>query len=178
MVIIQLKGGLGNQMFQYALASIIAKQNKTSLFIDDRFLKASKTRDDITSRNFELTVFENDYRFVTEKQLLVFNERSDFKRIKRKLGFNYPKRYSEPNLYFIEEVLSIRPPTYLRGYFQSFKYFTGYETYVKNLFNFEGIGLDQINRTLLKSIQKENSVSIHVRRGDYISNPLVSKKSR
>ena len=60
MAISKLNGGLGNQMFQYAVACVIAKQNNTSLFIDDSFLKVSKTRDDVTSRDFELSVFNND----------------------------------------------------------------------------------------------------------------------
>lgn len=175
MVIIQLNGGLGNQMFQYAIASIIAKKNKTSLYIDVGSLLASKTRDDITSRDFELTVFKNDYHFVTEKQLQLYNEWPYLKRIRRKLGLNYPKIYREQNLYFNEEVLTIPSPTYLKGYFQSFKYFNGYETYVKSLFNFEHLDLDEVNRALLMKIQKENTVAIHIRRGDYIANLAASE---
>jgi hypothetical protein len=86
-----------------------------------------------------------------------------------KIGFNYPKVFVEPNLGFHEEVFNLASPLYLEGYFQSYHYFEGYENLLKRVFDFSHADLDQTNQNLLTTIKNTNTVGIHIRRGDYIS---------
>ncbi len=44
MVIIQLQGGLGNQMFQYAAANALVKKNNDSLLLDESLLIKNAAR--------------------------------------------------------------------------------------------------------------------------------------
>jgi hypothetical protein len=55
MIFVQLSGGLGNQLFQYAAAKALAVKNRTELMLDISELK--KEKKSITSREFELSNF-------------------------------------------------------------------------------------------------------------------------
>ena len=59
MVIIKLQGGLGNQMFQYAIGRILALKNKTKLFLDYSFFDDVEKKPGFTPRMFELECFNN-----------------------------------------------------------------------------------------------------------------------
>lgn len=169
MIVIKMDGGLGNQMFQYALASILAKKTNTSVLLDMCFFDETEKRLGHTPRNFELPVFNNFYTSATGVDILFFKQLSFFNKVKRELGFNYPKMYQEPSFSFDEKVLAIKTPVYIRGFFQSYKYFIGYENLIQKLFTFPFDTLDADNKKTVLSIKKTNSIAIHVRRGDYVN---------
>ncbi|MDI6034176.1 alpha-1,2-fucosyltransferase [Flavobacterium sp. LB2P84] len=175
MIIIKLQGGLGNQMFQYAFASILAKKNKTSVLIDRNSFEVTEKRHGYTPRNFELNVFNNSYGQATASDIITFDNLSIIDKLKKKLGLHYPKRYEEIAFNFQSETLSIKAPIYLTGYFQSYKYFTGFENYIKKKFSFPVDKLDEMNKKLLITIKNSNTISIHVRRGDYVSDTLTQQ---
>ena len=165
----KIHGGLGNQMFQYAIASILAKKQKSILKLDDRFFYNREKKIGFTPRSFELSVFDNKYQIATTKEISVFFNLSIFNRIKRKLGFNTPKVFRELELGFDTSLMSMNAPVYLEGYFQSYLYLIGYERFVKDLFVFPINQLDSANEKILKKLQNTVSVAIHIRRGDYVS---------
>ncbi|WP_299101262.1 alpha-1,2-fucosyltransferase [uncultured Winogradskyella sp.] len=169
MILIRLKGGLGNQMFQYAYASILAKKCNLPLKIDTQFFSLSKDMVGVTQREFELTVFKNRYQIATLNEINSFTELSFFNKIKRKLGFNYPKKHNEGSRLYQDEDYKLKAPVYVNGYFQSYKYFLGYEEFVKKIFHFSTDDLDAKNISLLSRIEEANTISIHVRRGDYVT---------
>ncbi len=86
MILSRMDGGLGNQMFQYALASILAQKNKDSVLIDTSFFDQTQKRLGHTPRQFELGIFNNWYSLATEKDLLFFKQLSVFNKVKRDLG--------------------------------------------------------------------------------------------
>lgn len=163
-----MDGGLGNQMFQYALASILAQNNNDSVLLDVSFFDQTEKRLGHTPRQFELAVFNNCYSFATKKQLLFFKQLSVFNKIKRDLGLNYPKMYKEPSFSFDEKVLNLKSAAYIRGFFQSYKYYAGHENLIRKLFTFS-VALDGINEKLLANIKGTQSISVHIRRGDYVN---------
>lgn len=169
MILTKLEGGLGNQMFQYAIASILAKKKNTSILIDTNFFNQTEKSQAFTPRNFELSIFNNSYIQASESEIGHFQQLSFFDKIKKKLGFNYPKIYTEATFDFDEKALSVHLPVYLKGYFQSFKYLKGYENLIKNIFAFPIDKLDSVNEKLLLTIKQTNSISIHIRRGDYVN---------
>lgn len=170
MIVIKLKGGLGNQMFQFALGSILSKQKNVPLKLDHRFFEFSKHHDGVTEREFELHVFDNEYIRAIAKDINLFEKPSLLNKIKRKYGFTYPKKYTEPpDGKFQKSVLDLHRPAYLNGYFQSYKYYLKQESFVKSLFQFPLEKLDQKNNLLLETIRNSVSISVHIRRGDYLA---------
>lgn len=175
MILIKLQGGLGNQMFQYATASILAKKNKTKVVIDDSIYNSIEKHEGYTPRNFELSIFDNLYVFAKKTDVLLFEKLSLANKIKKKIKFNYPKKFMELQFEFCPKVNSLKTPVYLTGYFQSFKYFLGFEDYVRSLFMFQEKKLSQENLNLISVLKKENTVAIHVRRGDYVTDEITNQ---
>lgn len=175
MIVIQLEGGLGNQMFQYAMAHIIADINKVPVKIDKKFLNLKNNTRGCTPRNFELGVFYNSFLQASESDVISLTNLSNINKIKKRIGLNYPKVYQEPSFDFQSNVFSIQSPAYIKGYFQSYKYFIGYEDLILNFFSFPIDSLDSKNRELLSDIKHGNSISIHVRRGDYVQDKITQE---
>lgn len=175
MILIKLQGGLGNQMFQFAFGSILAQKNNTKLIIEDSIYGIVEKKEGYTPRNFELTIFDNSYNFATEDHISLFNKLSLIHRIKRKIKLNYPKKIEEKTFEYSSEINSIRSPVLAVGYFQSYKYFTGFENYVRSLFVFPVDKLSKENIDLLPALKKKNTVAIHIRRGDYITDKVTNQ---
>tara|TARA_R110000787_G_scaffold184181_4_gene296050 strand:+ start:727 stop:1608 length:882 start_codon:yes stop_codon:yes gene_type:complete len=167
MIIIKLQGGLGNQMFQFALASIIAKKNKSLLKIDTNSFDSNI--EGITPREFELSIFDNSYKKALFTEIENFQKSSFVNKLKKKLGLNYTKVFRESNLRFNDKVLKLKSPIYLEGYFQSYKYFLGEEGYVENIFSFPKGEIEGKNIKFLSDIENNNSTGVHIRRGDYLN---------
>lgn len=168
MVIVKLQGGLGNQMFQYAIGSILSLENRSKLKVDNRFFENKEKSIGFTPRKFELSVFNNSYHVATLKEIKGFANLSKCNRVRQNYGFNYPKVFLETYLGYHDTLLQFKSPIYLEGYFQSYRYFEGYEGFVKNLFSFSKSNLDQKNKELLNIIKNAETVAVHIRRGDYV----------
>ncbi|MBB4803658.1 hypothetical protein HNP37_003733 [Flavobacterium nitrogenifigens] len=175
MILIKLQGGLGNQMFQYAFGSIMAKQNKTKIVIEDSAYRITDKRKGFTPRNFELSIFENHYEFVKESDISLFNNLSLLNRIKRKLKLNFPKKKEEETFEYSSELLALKAPVFFTGYFQSYKYFAGFEEYVKTLFSFSIDKLSQENKNLIHIFKQQNTIAVHIRRGDYVTDTITNQ---
>lgn len=169
MILIKLQGGLGNQMFQFAFAAILAKKNKTKVFIEDSIYNNVEKKEGYTPRRFELSIFNNQYRFANKSDILLFDNLSLVNRIKRKVKLNYPKKFTETEFEYCSKVDLLKAPVYLKGYFQSFKYFQGYEDYIRNLFVFPIDKFSQENLDLISILKNQNTIAIHIRRGDYVT---------
>jgi hypothetical protein len=168
MIITKIQGGLGNQMFQYAIGAIMSLIKKDPLLLDISFFQMTEKRPGFTPRKFELTIFSNKYNIADKNQINKFKKLSYLNRIKKKINMNYPKLFVEVTMHFDQELLLMKSPLYLDGYFQSYKYFVGFEDFIRGLFRFPVKYIDVKNTKLLKDIITNNSISVHVRRGDYI----------
>jgi hypothetical protein len=171
MIIIQLQGGLGNQMFQYAFARILAERNGVILKYDKSFFDTFSKEQEFTPRNFELGIFGNESMQASSEEIIKLTRLSFIDKIKKKLGFYYKSNiYSEPSLDFQSGAMSIKAPAYIKGYFQSYKYFENQDDLIRDTFSFPIESLDDRNKTLLSKIQSETTISVHIRRGDYVTN--------
>ncbi|WP_165730495.1 alpha-1,2-fucosyltransferase [Polaribacter sp. 20A6] len=168
MIIINLKGGLGNQMFQFAVASIVAEKSKQLVKIDNTYY--DNVAIGATPRNYELSIFDKFFKIASEGERKKFLKNSYLKKIKKKIGVKYARVYKEPSLNYQPKLLCLNGPIYLEGYFQSYKYLMGWEDYIRKLYSFPIEDLGMKNKSFLKKITgSENSVGIHIRRGDYVS---------
>jgi hypothetical protein len=167
MIIIKLQGGLGNQMFQYATSKALALKHKSKITIDISPLIRDYENVN-TKRGYELKIFNQiDENLISEKELNAnFNfcdKRSILTSRKKVLIYN------ESSHNFDREVLLLKPSLYLNGYFQNEKYFDFYRNEILKIFSFNSGSLDEKNKNILSSIKNKNSISIHVRRGDYLN---------
>lgn len=62
MIIVKLQGGLGNQMFQYAIGQTLAHKNKASVKMD---ISGYDNQTDITPRRYKLFLFNTKESFST-----------------------------------------------------------------------------------------------------------------
>ena len=72
MIIVNLKGGLGNQMFQYAIGYCLSKKRGTPLYFDTRLMEEHKIKPSPRNvpRDFDLDVFGIEKKLVKKKDLI------------------------------------------------------------------------------------------------------------
>lgn len=171
MIIVKLMGGLGNQMFQYAIGRRLAMLNDVPLKADLSFLMAEGLSH--TKRHFELDVFELKITIVTSDELQKFTtiQKSSVKsRFQKYAGFLFPYfTVSEPYHQYDPRILQSPKNSLLIGFWQTEKYFLPIEEAIRKDFVFKN-PLDKLNSDLSKIIIGCEAVSLHVRRGDYANN--------
>jgi hypothetical protein len=172
MIIVKLMGGLGNQMFQYAAGRCLSHLHKTELKLDLSYLNADPANK-YTKRNYALDVFNINADVATEADLKRFHplERGKITRtLMRKLPILYSKVIAnESGHNFMKEFYSFPKDVYLNGFWQSEYYFEPVEELLRKEFTLKQNLIGE-NLLLADQIDNCNSVSLHVRRGDYISN--------
>lgn len=178
--IVKLNGGLGNQMFQYAFARALADKFSVDIVFDFCFFEDIKMHENFTTRVFELDVFDINYKSA-EKEDLDKVKYPDFEsKLKRSFAKTFPQKYSinyirEKNSYaFDKKLLSSPDYIYYEGYFQNEKYFKHLRTALLKEFSLK-VPLDEKNQIVLDKILETNSISIHIRRGDYVDLESTSK---
>ena len=155
-------------MFQCAIAQILGERNKAHVLLDKSFFNLKEKKPGHTPRQFELDIFKIDNPEPDKSDLNFFYQPSVVQRLSKLFVISSPKIYFEPSINYHPEVLNLKSPVFLRGYFQSYKYYLGRESFVKDLFRFPVEQLDGQNKEILQEIRKVITVSIHVRRGDYV----------
>jgi hypothetical protein len=170
MIAVKIYGGLGNQLFQYSAGRSLAIQKQTELVLDLSWYKNRPKSN--TERHFELLHFKINARTATtnEERFHEIN-RPNIKNLFRKknLQWFYCK---EKNFEYMENFHTLPDNTYLDGYWQSYKYFENIQTKLKKELKLNH-GL-QNSTEYEVAIKSSNSVAIHVRRGDYVSNPSAA----
>lgn len=168
MKIVQIIGGLGNQMFQYACYKALEK-DFTEVKADLNGFKTYKVHNGFEIENIfdiklnKISSFSSELH--TSKSWL-------FRKIRRLLNLKGSYK-EETNLFSFDPDMFSNPKNkYYSGYWQNEKYFIAAEKEIRQAFQFK-LPADQKNQETLKQIREKNSISIHVRRGDYIKDPLL-----
>ncbi|TCL59412.1 glycosyl transferase family 11 [Kineothrix alysoides] len=167
MNIIRMSGGIGNQMFQYALYLKIVSLGREVKFDDVTEYELDN------ARPIMLPVFGIDYPRATKDEIMEITDGFlDFKsRVRRKLRGRKSMQYNEASFDYDEEVLR-KDSAYLCGNFQSEKYFKDIEKEVREAFRFRNVripaGIEKQVKGYEKEIAEKLSISIHIRRGDYL----------
>ena len=160
---LKLTGGLGNQMFQFAAGYSIAKKRNTELNLDLSWFNR---------RNLH-NGFELDNVFDIYSQVNFLNRSFSFKKFNLKDLFikidRTYKTFDEPHFQYTSKITNIPEHCYLRGYWQSEKYFKEFTNEIKSIFTFSR-PLNENNNRISQDIINNKSVSIHIRRGDFLLN--------
>ena len=178
MIVTCIYGGLGNQMFQYAVGRCLAKLRDTELKLDTTFFPHVKG----TPRKYELNVFSIVEDFATDREIRALrgDDPNRGVRVLRKVtGALLPSSkgtyFKEPTMAFDPSVFDTRGDVYLEGYWQSEKYFREAEETIRADFRFRDEPTGR-NREMAERIGATPSVSIHVRRGDYVTNEAAIRR--
>jgi hypothetical protein len=149
LIITKLIGGLGNQMFQYAVARCLAYLNQDELKLDiSGFIE-------YPLRIYHLNCFNIVGQIALDEE------------INQAKAVQYVR---ESYFQFNSEILNLKGDLYLEGYWQSEKYFKDIENIIRKDFKIKNLQ-DAANLKMAEQIQNCESISVHVRRGDYVSNP-------
>ncbi len=177
-IIVNLKGGLGNQMFQYALGYILSKTKNVPLYFDLRLMEEEKINPSPRNvpRDFDLDVFGIKKKIVSKKDLIKTIQFSNNYRLRKyisifldklNLFIFYEKKRVFNNRIFNNNFNNI----YLDGLWQSEKYFKDFRDDILSLYNFNKIKNKEKNISFLKKIDFSKSICLNVRRTDFINNP-------
>ena len=172
MVIIQVAGGLGNQLQQYALYQKFIKlgaQVKLDLswFKQFEHHPVATSGQKATNRKCELDYFyQLPYEICSEeeKSALIGSDGITGK-LRRKIFPHTVHWYKESRMYD-EELLDFRE-MYLSGYFACEKYYADILPDLQKKICFPESNNPK-NEEMAEKIQNCNAVSVHIRRGDYL----------
>lgn len=164
MIIININGQLGNQMFQYALGYHLERLGRRVKY-DLSYYKQHP------EHYFGLPRFGIEVPMADAKEVLAFQEDRHrlIDRLRRKVFGKHIRVFTEigaESYAFREDVFSFSKG-YVNGYWQSEKYFINISEEIQKLYTFPASDNPK-NRCLSEEMQGCTSVSIHVRRGDYL----------
>lgn len=173
-IFVKLMGGLGNQLFQYATGRALALHHGAKLKLDLSFFDAYKLR------RYELDVYPLAAKIASRQELMQLNEsprpgprgwlqRLRFSRQRCPVLFRL-----EFNPYFDAELFDLPLPLHIEGYWQSEKYFSKYRRKIIQELT-PNPEIESENKELFLIAQKFDSISLHVRRGDFLSNEVANK---
>ena len=165
MLMLQMCGGLGNQMFQYALYRALQAEGK-EVCIDDTTMYEKIGRYD----NRLEAIFSLTYRHADKKE---YNRLTDssmlpWQRVRRKLFGRKGKLYEERDAITYEKEIFQETDCYAIGYWQSERYFKQVEDKLRQDFSFDFSRFSDRANQYRQQIEKSSAVSLHVRRGDYL----------
>lgn len=173
MIITKLNGGLGNQMFEYAHARNLQILNKDKMFLDIEGFKRS-------DRHFSLDAFylNEDVAFLPEKdssRLILCQATSKINRKLASAFFRVFRIYLWKSCYYKNFSIgrTTRGKYYFYGYWQSEKYFIENRDIIKKELKVKTDILPE-SKAYLSDVLKENSVCVHIRRGDYVSCNMIA----
>lgn len=165
MIIVDLLGGLGNQLFQYAAGRYLAELHQVDFKINTLKFETYKLH------KYSLQHFNISASVATKEEVQHFGSLA-FKIWERAIFKPYYKRrtFQEQFFHFDENFKKASKNTMLSGYWQSEKYFNEISDIIRKEFTITS-PMAEMNKDYSKNILRRNSVSLHIRRGDYVSDP-------
>ena len=166
MIITKITGGIGNQMFQYALAKSLSIRKDDTFKMDISYYSRQKLR------KFELNMLNIEENYATNKDINLYSGKENILfKLRRKLNIslNRPISYFSEKKFsiFDENVFKYKNSIYLDGYWQNQKYFQNIKDDLIQDFKLRD-SLGDVSKKYLKKIKESNSISMHIRRGDYV----------
>jgi hypothetical protein len=181
-IVVQLTGGLGNQLFQYAFARHLALLNKSDLLLD--VTQVESRSDPAHRRKYKL------HHFCIESSLVKWDSplqtsfqaetgrfsRGSVSRLAQLLGRSqHLKELRESHFHFDAEALNSRGHFYVTSYWQSYRYFELIAPQIRSELALQQPLLPEHQRLKDQIQSTANSVALIVRRGDFANHPHHSK---
>lgn len=159
-IIFMVDGGLGSQMWQYAVGQAIERCSGVNVYYDVSAFKGQQMDIlGINKRNWQLDKVHSKVKVkkATDCEVVFYR------------FFLSANKFREVFLKFDEKTLHSKKARYLGGYYTNVKYLECVEGYIKNIYDFDSVQLSGKNAETFDAINKSScSVAIHIRRGDFI----------
>ncbi len=177
MIISQLVGGLGNQMFEYAVGIIAARNNHNTLKLDNLYyLDHSKRLHRFCYRPYALDLFNISAQIATPQEISQFT----YPRNQNKFLFHFLKLFhkdknviNESSINSYNDLISLPINCYLKGYFQKYEFIQHDIELLKQEFTFKN-ALPPTHHKMAQLIKEsEESICVVFRRGDYVGHPSL-----
>ena len=173
MIIIKVMGGLGNQLQQYALYEKFRALGKETKLDISWFEDAAQQEKVLAKRSLELRQFDNlQFEKASREECEALLGKGALSgagglsgltgflgKMKRKLNPASDKHFYETDMY--------HPDRYLEGHWACEKYYHDIMSLLREKIRFPESGNPQ-NIHTMERMEQENSVSVHIRRGDYL----------
>jgi hypothetical protein len=173
MIVAQLYGGLGNQLFQYAIGRALAFRHGTTLRLDtskfDHYRLRCYALDRFAISATRLTSVEGE-----QLGIAIESQSRLGKVMGRLVGRSSMPVIREKGFGFDPSALDAPAHCYLQGYWQSPKYFDSIDGLIRDEFRFRE-PLSGPNAVVRDEMSRSVPVAVHVRRGDYASNPTTNQ---
>ena len=172
----RLSGGLGNQLFQYALGRRLAYDHNTALQLDlSWFQKQTLRTYQLGALNISADIASpEEIEAMTHPRLSGWMGRME-QAFQQRLPYYRRRVVREKTLSFDPFIVQRVPRNaYLVGYWQSEKYFLDIANELRQELTYQSPP-NRVNEDIMQLTLDTNSISLHVRRGDYISNPETSR---
>ena len=174
-VITHLIGGLGNQMFQYAAGYALSRRLNASLKCDISEFAEHKAHNGLEISKIFNCAIKRPSPTELDNVLGRNARKGILKRIKIiTLSYLY-NQHVLIDRYKPEDGIKLKAPSYIKGYWQSEKYFNDYSHEIRRIFDFRS-AMDGRNQEISNHISSSDSISLHVRRGDYITNRKAKRE--
>lgn len=173
-VVARIEGGLGNQLFEYAAARALADRLQCGLLLDLRGIQENG------DRPYQLSLYNVRAEIATAEILATLPPRrsSRARRIQQSLSFMLPgvfhtSVFRSRSFAYDAMFERLQHPVYMVGYWQSERYFASNR--VRLLQDLVLKKHDDASSAWVQKIEACNSVSLHVRRGDYVSSHVATQ---
>lgn len=144
-------------MFQYAAGLALSKRLGSRLYLDLGWFDQAMNMSKVTVRVYELNEFG-----IKPRRQTYFDRLESF--------LNPPRVFKEASIDYQEDFRTLSGNIILDGYWQNEKYFKDYSQLISDRFNFIKETGEDVDK-LAKKIKNVQAVAVHVRRGDYVTNP-------
>lgn len=179
MIIMTMRGGLGNQMFEYAFARTLSLQNNgEKVYLYTGRFKYDKQRE-FSLKHFELSdrvmickeplVLKVYLKFFEKLAKIMHLDEKSFGDALRLYKFGY---YEYLGRGFKEPPICKRYIKFYSTLAQNKKYFQAYEEVIRKELSVKTEPSAENCRWIEKIRNTDKSVAVHIRRGDYVNNPL------
>lgn len=169
-VVVGLSGGLGNQMFQYAAGRSLSARLGVSLMLDLSWFGGQVGRQYALSK-FNIKAETSIQLAWLPSQVSAIASRLSRRYLPSVMGVPV---WREPHFHYASEFAKLSGVVFLEGYWQSHRYFLEIRSQLLQEFALRE-HLSPSCAKLLDRISVCDAICVHVRRGDYLSNPIAAK---
>lgn len=176
MIVSKIKGGIGNQLFQYSFGYAQTQIKRTKLKLDLSWFRRSedeKKGPGTIGRSYQLSLLNINFEEETEKEESYYKF-SLINKFRNRLPIRWKAYLKEVGNSFDPAYLNISDNSYLDGFWQSPQYFNRYRSDLLSQLTLK-IESEHFKSALeiIKSVPV--SVSVHIRRGDYVKHSELQK---
>lgn len=162
MIISEIRHGLGNQLFQYAFASWVARETGHPLYLDTHWYRKNK------KRSFQLNSYTISAHLLTSREQLLAHCRLQMANILGRSAFLGLHLIDEGD--WNENLLGSRccEQVFLRGFWQNTSWSETLRTQLLSEFTLKH-PLSSVASQWAQRLEAEPAIGVHVRRGDYLA---------